>query len=576
MNISLSQHGLSGLNKLQSVRIKRFKRITDAAFDLTDVNILVGGNNSGKSSIIQGLHFGVGLLQTVALAGKLPIASPSVSTSLNPNQLIYSPSEDVYALGPGGKLLEEEDEAISFKFNLVSGDECSVTARKGRNRNILVGITNAQTARNLSSLENPFSIFSPGLAGIVKREPYVSDGVLLRTLARGDANLVLRNILLRLSGTSQWNSFLNDLHDVFPNVELHVVFHAQTDEVIDVQIKTREELVPLEIAGTGVLQTIQILSYIHRFDPSIIVLDEPDSHLHPNNQRLLCALLRKVAEDRGTQILLTTHSRHVVDAMGFTSNFLWVRNGIVDVAGQDDEIGILLDIGALDIKERAGQPGIEAVVLTEDEITKPLETVLASSGFDLSKTSVLPYYGIAATKQLRPLIKVIQSINPRAKLLVHRDRDFLTDDEVDVWKKDIRNLNIEPFVTKGRDIKSCFISSMYLAEVNPGVNENDFQSLVEHVIDRMRDKIIEDYVNGRLDVARKSNRLGSINHGSLAVEAQRVVAENIHRFCGKPVFRALRAEFQVRYSQNMVTFVQSDKLQDDVLKGFSLKAFRSQ
>jgi len=36
--------------------------------DLKGVNVLVGGNNSGKSSIIQGLHFGVGLLQTIALA----------------------------------------------------------------------------------------------------------------------------------------------------------------------------------------------------------------------------------------------------------------------------------------------------------------------------------------------------------------------------------------------------------------------------------------------------------------------------------------------------------------------------
>ena len=166
----------------------------------------------------------------------------------------------------------------------------------------------------------------------------------------------------------------------------------------------------------------------------------------------------------------------------FLQIFLWVRHGIVDVAGPDDEIGILLDIGALDIKERAGQGGIDAVVLTEDEITRPLETVLASSGFDLSLTFVLPYYGITAIKQLRPLVKVIQSINSKAKILIHRDRDFLIDEEVDFWKKDIRNLNIQPFVTTGRDIESCFISSMYLAEVNPNVNENDFQYIVNRLL----------------------------------------------------------------------------------------------
>ena len=137
--------------------------------------------------------------------------------------------------------------------------------------------------------------------------------------------------------------------------------------------------VPLEITGTGVLQAIQILSYIHRFEPSIVVLDEPDSHPLSNNQRLLCALLRRVAEDRGTQIMLTTHSRHIIGVIGQGSGFLWIRNGFVDVAGPDDEIGILLDIGALDIKERVSKPGTKAIVLTEDEITRSLEAVLESS-----------------------------------------------------------------------------------------------------------------------------------------------------------------------------------------------------
>src|ERR1035441_10125825 len=113
--------------RLQSVRIQRFKRIKDASIDLNAVNVFVGGNNSGKSSLIQALHFGVGLLQTIALSGQW-----KASTSLNPTQLIYSPAEDIHALGPGGKLFENENEAIALQFNLASGDSCSVNVRKGQ------------------------------------------------------------------------------------------------------------------------------------------------------------------------------------------------------------------------------------------------------------------------------------------------------------------------------------------------------------------------------------------------------------------------------------------------------------
>ena len=130
------------------MRIQRFKRINDAAIDLAAVNVFVGGNNAGKSSLIQGLHFGVGLLQSIALSGTW-----KASTSLSPTQLIYSPAEDIYALGTGGKLFEDQDKAISLEFNLISGESCGVEVRKGRNRNVLVSIKNEEVAQRLSSLK---------------------------------------------------------------------------------------------------------------------------------------------------------------------------------------------------------------------------------------------------------------------------------------------------------------------------------------------------------------------------------------------------------------------------------------
>jgi len=438
-------------HQLQSVSIRHFKRITAADFDLHHINVLVGGNNSGKSSIIQAFHFSVALLQTIQLSGQW-----KASTSLNPNQLIYSPSDDIYALGANGKLPVAGDQIISVGFVLTSGDACGISVSRGKNRNVVVAIKNPDTARELSRLESPFSIFSPGLAGIAKRENYVSDGVLLRTLARGDAKLILRNTLHRLShNPPAWSSFLGDLAEIFPRIDISVSFAESTAEFIDVSVHIRDNWIPLELAGTGVLQAMQILSYIHLFSPSIVVLDEPDSHLHPNNQRLLCGLLRRVAEERDTQVVLTTHSRHVVDALGSAASFLWVRNGTVDVAGADDEIGILLDIGALDVKERAGQPSTTTVVLTEDDLTRSLELIVESSGFDLARTAVLSYYGVTGISQLKPLVKIIQSTNTKAKLVLHRDRDCLTEDEVELWKKHVRALGVEPFLTQGRDIEAC-------------------------------------------------------------------------------------------------------------------------
>jgi len=138
--------------KLRTVRLQRFKRIEDANFDVDALNVLVGSNNSGKSSIIQGMHFAIALLQNITLEKRWSY-NDSLSTSINPNQLIYSPSQDAYALGLGGHLSEPETDAIKITFTLDTGEVCSIIVRKGRNRNILVAVEHAFVAKRLSHLQ---------------------------------------------------------------------------------------------------------------------------------------------------------------------------------------------------------------------------------------------------------------------------------------------------------------------------------------------------------------------------------------------------------------------------------------
>lgn len=280
--------------------------------------------------------------------------------------MIYIPSQDPYSLGFGGKLLADEEKSIVILLTFTSGESLSLSIRKGRITNILVEPDNLDAAKANSSLESPFSIFSPGLAGVSRTETFVSDGVLLRALARGDANVLLRNILYRLSNHIHWDAFENDLGAIFPNIKINMKFEAKIDEYIDVFLSSGTQRIPLDLAGTGFLQATQLLAYFHLFSPKMIVLDEPDSHLHPNNQRLLCALLSNLSIERNVQVILTTHSRHILEALYSGSTVQWVENGKARLASPDDQVEILLSIGALDIKEKIASGKFELVVLTED------------------------------------------------------------------------------------------------------------------------------------------------------------------------------------------------------------------
>ena len=105
------------MTKLSTLKIRRFKQVQDATVLLGDVTLLIGANNSGKSTVLQALHFAVSVAQTAKLVGEgLSWRNDKFELSFNPSQLIYSPVADVMSLGTGGQL----QEAIGSRIELNS------------------------------------------------------------------------------------------------------------------------------------------------------------------------------------------------------------------------------------------------------------------------------------------------------------------------------------------------------------------------------------------------------------------------------------------------------------------------
>lgn len=153
---------------------------------------------------------------------------------------------------------------------------------------------------------------------------------------------------------------------MFPKRSIEVSFNTDRDEHIKATILTGSGTLPIDAAGTGVLQAIQILAYINLSKPKLLILDEPDAHLHPNNQRRLAELLIDLSEHRDFQVLLSTHSRHLLDALRSHARMNWIRDGERVTDADYDEVGVLLDVGALDRGDLLKGGKIKCVVLTED------------------------------------------------------------------------------------------------------------------------------------------------------------------------------------------------------------------
>jgi predicted ATPase len=556
--------------RIHSVAIRRFKRLEEVTIPLQDSTVFVGANNSGKSSVLQAIHFAVAVAQTSGLVGGVNWAGDKYQLSFSPALLLYSPVADVMCLASGGNLTELVNKRIEVTLSADSGATCTVALRRGRNRNIQVSIEGRALGERLQDLSRPFSVYAPGLAGVPREEHYISPGLLRRAIARGDANLVLRNVLYQLSKKNDaWEEFHEDLRALFPGIRVQVALNEETDEHISALVQFGdEESLPLDAAGTAVLQASQILSYVALFRPELLILDEPDSHLHPNNQRALCSLIIELSQSRGFQALMSTHSRHVLDAMRGRGSLVWLNKGSVVEDAESETTKMLLDIGALDSIDYFATSAGCCVVATEDEDRDAVRQVLWSSGFREDETEVLSYSGASKADAAIVLGRFLRDKAPRVKLVVHRDRDYMSDDEVARFVEQLRAHDIVAFVTSSSDIEGYYLSVDHVSRQHPVISRSRIVELIALAQSETRERSIAAIVNLRTELAFRRRRGGeSVNHGEIAIQATREYDVDPARMArGKIVLGHLKSLLHRELGTNSALIATSPHIADESLR----------
>lgn len=550
---------------IDSITIERFKSIQRVELPLDNINVLVGANNSGKSSILQSIQFAISIAQTTSLEefSSTKWKNNKLSTSLTLSQIIYAPLRDVYSLGYGGSLSQDRSKAIAVRFREKdTGELAHFLLRKGRNRNLLTEIEGKTLGNQIRNFENPYSIYVPGLAGIPASEELRSEGLIRRAAVKGDANNVFRNILWLLKRTPEkWNSFIADFKDIFPALSIGIAFDQLQDEHINAHIFNNNRKLPIDAYGTGILQIVQILSYVHLYNPKLLILDEPDSHLHPNNQRIIADKLSEITTRLNFQIILSTHSRHLLDAFENYASVKWIDQG--NIREQEYSfINVLMEIGALDKADILNNGSIRCVVLTEDAKTKPLETILKSNDFNLSEIDIWPYNGCTKIDTAIVVAAFVKKHAPNTEILIHRDSDYLSTDELDSVKTKAEEAGIRFFFTKGTDIESHFIDSSHLIEIHPELSVEEINTLIDESTSDNEEKSLELFIDAAVAEARMKQYSGGaqVEPGKIATQCSKNYKAQKERYRhGKRVLKSLLNKLQRLHGQRNI-FISTDHL----------------
>lgn len=558
------------VSKLRSIKIRRFKQLNDFEIEVDDSTVLIGANNAGKSSVLQAIHFAVAVAQTAKLVGeRVRWGNDRFELSFNPGLLLYSPVSDVLSLAFGGNLVESTSRQIEIEITLEDKTSCLLTLRRGRNRNIQVALRGRLVGERLMDFDQPFTIYAPGLAGIAKDERYMSPGVVRRVVARGDANLVLRNVLLMLNEEERlekellvqqsrlehqkateayekkqgpapepffqrmralrarkgpWGNFLDDMRFLFPGLSIHIQFDIDRDETINIFFQQgRGPQLPIEAAGTSILQACQIIAYVALFKPKVLILDEPDSHLHPNNQRALCDLVTRLAALRGFRVLMSTHSRHVLDSLKDRAKLVWMNSGEKIEYDTATTPTMLLELGALDSVDYFTDRQLKCLFATEDskaESIQALHALLEANGFPLKEVEVRPYSGCTKLESAKVLRNFLRDKAPNVRFVLHRDRDYMNADTTENIEVSLKKIDVHPFITTSSDVEGYFLNAAHITELNPSISLERAQQLIDQATESSMGKSVETIINIRTEAAIR-NRNGGPPHnaGALAAEA---------------------------------------------------------
>jgi ABC-type cobalamin/Fe3+-siderophores transport system ATPase subunit len=543
---------------LESITVKGFKAVVEATIPLDIVTILVGPNGCGKSSVLQAIHWA-----SRAASYVLP---KNTKEMISFERLDYVPSSEPLTTLHKGELKSDTGSTpveVVFSHRLTGDDstQATIRIRAARNRGGITAHMDGGAAVTPYKQRFQFiTTYIPGLAGLSEKESILAQPTLRRQAASGDAGGVLRNILLNLRSRRQGEvdeilglqrlAKLNELvQQVHPGVQVNVAFDEREDYHISATIQTNEladQARPLETAATGVLQVVQIFAYLILFEPKLMLIDEPDAHLHPNKQERLIESLERAAPCYNTQVILTTHSPHIVRAASPATKLVWMKSGTVET--EDDEV----------IRRLLGWGGLDkaALFFVEDEDDRPLRAVLRQWPDLARQIAVCRCFGIDNLPRDKFLTGLLLDGKLKNRALLHRDGDFMTPEEAQKWVRNFTTPGVFPWVTMGSDIEAYFCQADYLSalySVSIKVAE-DWRLQAARNVNKAH--------NTFLDKRKEVVRIVWPNGGSPDAEAMWQEAGGVSPFTvkGKKLHSALKA------------IIKGEKLDDALLNVFAIPA----
>lgn len=319
--------------------LRNFKSVGEQVYDFTQFDLLVGRNNSGKSTVLQALaiwQFCVDEFHRSKRSGSkgIQVVLPNFTALPVPefNLLWKDRTDRHWPLVDGKKKQEYILIEIIVDWAGPKGDRSSfgVELRYHSAQAIYAIPSNGWAKfRVLDKAELlPHIAYVPPFSGLEPSEEWRDDGPIRKQVGKAQPGSVLRNLLYRVCPTleepsdpegikrkgktnrlpEEWREIVAVIHRWFSVSLLEPKYTPGVDTQITVEYRQGDKNYDIIAGGSGFHQTLTLLGFLYGYRPSTILLDEPDAHLHVNLQREILDYFKLKSVETGMQFLIATHA----------------------------------------------------------------------------------------------------------------------------------------------------------------------------------------------------------------------------------------------------------------------------
>lgn len=315
--------------------LRNFKSVGEQAYDFRQFDLLVGRNNSGKSTVLQAMaiwQFCVDEFRRSRRTGStgIQVVLPNF-TALPVPEFILLWKDRTDRAYPRDETGTKKQQFILIEILLEWQDTMGTAGAFGvelryHSPQTMYAIPAGGWARFRDCEKSghlPRIAYVPPFSGLEPTEKFLDISPMRQQVGKGQPGSVLRNLLLRVSKPSvrdngekepptpsldDWAE-LAKIVDRWFSVKISQPRYESTKDVyITVEYTQAGREYDVISGGSGFHQTLTLLAFLFGYKPTTILLDEPDAHLHVNLQREILDYFRRKSQERGTQFLIATHA----------------------------------------------------------------------------------------------------------------------------------------------------------------------------------------------------------------------------------------------------------------------------